>query len=167
MGDFNKGNSVSLACTCGLGLAVFITGFWPHQEMKVMSRMKGLVSKIKSVTAKWQIQCGKAALYNIRSLSKLFAWVLILTLTAIIVGVTEYSTNGHHLRQIEFSSHSLHSFLCRSLAATFHMSKGDNSEIKHTGPNASKFDFKCYFLIDSMVTKQSRSVSSLPGLFEA
>lgn len=46
------------------------------------------------------------------------------------------------------------------------MSKGDNSEIKQTGPNASKFDLKCYFLVDVMVTKGNHSINSLPGLLE-
>lgn len=46
------------------------------------------------------------------------------------------------------------------------MSKEDSSEIKYICPDASRFDFKCYFLIGVIVTKQSHSIKSSPGLFE-
>lgn len=47
--------------------------------------------------------------------------------------------------QIFFSQLTQFSFL--SLAVIFHVSKEDNPEIKHICPNATEFNFKCYFLM--------------------
>lgn len=45
----------------------------------VTSRMKDLIPKTGSMRAKWQIGGGKAALYDVRSLYALLAWVLNFT----------------------------------------------------------------------------------------
>lgn len=144
----HQGSWVSLAHACGLASTVFIMGLWLHQEIKVMRRRKGLVPKIGCVRAKWQIDGDKVAPRNVRSLCKLLVWVLNFKHWQLSLWVWQkYSTNGHHLRQSEFSSHSFHNFFL-SLAAIFRMSKEDSSFIKHICLNASKFDSKCCFLID-------------------
>lgn len=54
MSDFNKGN-----CISGIHLWVGFSRFWPHPEMKVMSRMKGLIPKIGSVRASGRLVMAK------------------------------------------------------------------------------------------------------------
>lgn len=71
MGDINKENSIS-GTHLWLEFSCFYNGILVPQEVKLMSRMKGLVPKIGSLKAKEQIGGGKAVLCNLRSLYKLF-----------------------------------------------------------------------------------------------
>lgn len=69
-GDINKENSISgthlwVEFSCYNGILV-------PQEIKLMSRMKGLEPKIGSLRAKEPVGGGKATLRNIKSLYKIF-----------------------------------------------------------------------------------------------